>query len=391
MIDAGASRSHPVPLSALPPPTGAIVDLDWLRARADAWDRLVADAAVPNPFYARRIVGAHLEHGLAGADLRFAVVHRGEELLALLPFRPRGARVALFRRAATGWISPYVVTSTPLVTRHGLTEAVDALLAAMATAGEGALWMLPLLSIDSPVGAALQAGLAGRHWPARTLSAFERPVFDAHDAAAYAAHLGAGRRKDLQRRRRRLAELGSLEMQSFTGGSALRQAVEDFLTLERKGWKGAAGTALACRENTAAYLRAVFADGDDAVTCRADVLSLAGRPMAISLAFLSGGTAYMFKTAYDETLRRYAPGVLLEDEIVRACQSGFAERLDSMAMPGGVMDSLYPHRQRMGDLLFAADAAFAPGRLASLAEQELTCRRAIARLKTLYRRARGGA
>ncbi|HEX2726441.1 MAG TPA: GNAT family N-acetyltransferase [Beijerinckiaceae bacterium] len=386
MNEAGASRPHPVQSSALPPPTGAIVTLDWLRARADAWDRLVAEAAAPNPFYARRIVVAHVEHDLAGPDLRFVAVHRGDELLALLPFRPRGARLALFRRAAAGWISPYVVTSTPLVTRHGSATAIDALLTTMATAGEGALWVLPLLALDSVVGAALQAAIVARQWPARTLSAFDRPVFDAHDAGAYAAHLGAGRRKDLQRRRRRLAERGSVEMHSFTDGAALSQAVDEFLTLEQKGWKGAAGTALACRENTAAYLRAVFADGAGPVACRADVLRLDGRPIAMSLAFVSGGTAYMFKTAYDETLRRYAPGVLLEDEIVRACQSGFAERLDSATMPGGVMDSLYPHRQRMGDLLFATDAAFGSERFAALAERETTCRRAIARLKTLYRR-----
>jgi CelD/BcsL family acetyltransferase involved in cellulose biosynthesis len=389
MSEAGTSRSHSVVPLVLPPPTGAVVEFDWLRARADAWDRLVADAAVPNPFYARRIVEAHVEHGLAPPDLRFVVVHRAEELLALVPFRPDGARLGLFRRAAAGWISPYIVTSTPLVARHCLAETIDALLASMATGAEGSLWVLPLLSLDSAVGAALQERLAARQWPARMLSQFDRAVFDVRDAGAYDAHLGAGRRKDLQRRRRRLAERGRLDMQSFTSGAGLRQAVEDFLTLERKGWKGAAGTALACREDTAAYLRAAFEDSGSPVTCRADVLGLDGRPIAISLAFVCGGTAYLFKTAYDESLRRYAPGVLLEDEIVRACQTGFAGRLDSATMPGGVMDSLYPHRARMGDLLFAVDAGFAPARLASLAEQEVRCRRAIAYLKTLYRRGRG--
>jgi CelD/BcsL family acetyltransferase involved in cellulose biosynthesis len=373
----------------LPSASGDVVGIDWLRARADAWDRLVADAVVPNPFYARRIVGAHVEHGLTSPDLRFVVVHRGSELLALLPFMPRGARVGLFRRAAAGWISPYVVTSTPLVARHGSDEALDALLARMAA--ESALWILPLLSLDSSAGAALQARLAARHWPVQTLSAFDRAVFDARDAKAYDAHLGAGRRKDLQRRRRRLLERGRLDVQSFSGGAGLRQAVEDFLALERKGWKGAAGTALACRESTAGYLRAAFADSGGPVTCRADVVKLEGSPIAISLAFVCGGTAYLFKATYDESWRRYAPGVLLEDEIVRACQAGFAERLDSMTMPGGVLDSLHPHRQRMGDLLFAADADFAPARLASLARQELTRRRAIAALKALYRRGRARA
>jgi hypothetical protein len=125
------------------------------------------------------------------------------------------------------------------------------------------------------------------------------------------------------------------------------------------------------------------------VTCRADVLSVGDRPIAISLAFVCGGTAYMFKTAYDETLRRYAPGVLLEDEIVRIRrETGFAERLNSATLPGSVLETLYPHRESTGDLLFAADASVSERTLASLARQETLRRRAVEHLKGFYGRLR---
>jgi hypothetical protein len=221
------------------------------------------------------------------------------------------------------------------------------------------------------------------------LSPFGRAVLDGRDPDTYETHMGARRRKDLSRRRRRLAELGRLETRSFTEGEGLRRAVEDFLALEARGWKGAGGTALACRPNTASYLRAVFADtGGPVVTCRADVLSLGDHPIAISLALVSGGTAYMYKTAYDETLRRHAPGVLLEDEIVRIRrETGFAERLNSASLPGSMLEGLYPHREAMGDLLFATDAG-ASAQIAALARRETSRRQVVSQLKAGYRRLR---
>jgi CelD/BcsL family acetyltransferase involved in cellulose biosynthesis len=363
-----------------------IVDSAWLEGSAEAWDRLAAEAVTPNPFYARRLVQAHVAHGLARA-LRFIVVHRGERLLALLPYEPRGARIGLSKRAEAGWITPYIVTSTPLIARDGLTDNADALLDGLRTAGP--LWLLPFLSVESRAGAALQTALATRRWPSETLSPFSRAVLDGADPDAYARHLGARRRKDLGRRRRRLAELGRLQLASHCEGEGLRRAIEDFLALEARGWKGAGGTALACRPETAAYLRAAFAASDDAVACRADVLSLDDRPIAISLAFVSGGTAYMFKTAYDEALRRHAPGVLLEDEIVRLRrETGFAECLNSATLPGSVMETLYPHREAMGDLLIATDASVSAEAFARLARREALRRGALERLKGIYGRLR---
>ncbi|HYI90106.1 MAG TPA: GNAT family N-acetyltransferase, partial [Beijerinckiaceae bacterium] len=116
---------------------------------------------------------------------------------------------------------------------------------------------------------------------------------------------------------------------------------------------------------------------------------LDGRPIAISLAFVCGGTAYMFKTAYDESLRRHAPGVLLEDHIVRIRrETGFAERLNSATLLGSVMEDLYPHREAIGDLLIAADDGVPGHELDALARQEDLRRRALHGLKQLYRRAR---
>ncbi len=100
---------------------------------------------------------------------------------------------------------------------------------------------------------------------------------------------------------------------------------------------------------------------------RADALTLDGRPIAISLALVGGGTATLLKTAYDEDLRSHAPGLLLEAEIVRAChETGFADRLDSATLEGSALESLYRDRTAVAEII-----AVPPGRHALSLERRL--------------------
>ena len=155
---------------------GGTVDLAWLQRRPAAWDRLVERALAPTPFYTRPVVSAHAAHGIAAAGLRVLVVRQGEELAALLPFRPGGAWVGLGRRANAAWTSPYITNSTPLVAACATLDAVEALLDAMAAVSPRCLWIFPLLSLDGPVATSLRAAATQRGWPSHDLSEFERPI-----------------------------------------------------------------------------------------------------------------------------------------------------------------------------------------------------------------------
>lgn len=372
-VMAGSLAHAPARPAATTPLVAEIVDLAWLAGRGDAWDRLSAGAVDPNPFFSRQIVDAHVSAGIAGPDLRFIVVHRGEALRALAPVMPDGARLGL-RRAHAAWTSRFlVVNATPLVVADDIDRTLDALLDGAAAVHGTGLWRWPHLSLDRPVGQAIQGALGRRGWAAAVLASFDRPVLDPRrDYDAYArAHLSRNRRKRLQRQRDRLAEQGALEHRSVMEGEGLSRAVESFLALERGGWKGVRKTALASRPETAALARAAFRPRSGPVSVRADVLSLSGTPIAISLALLCGGTAYLLKTAYDERFRSCAPGLLLEDEIIRAFHhTGFAERLDSASDAGGVLESLYPDRERSGELVFSTDARLSPSALAGLLARE---------------------
>lgn len=326
-----------------------------LAADPNAWDDLLTRANAPHPHYGRQVVEAHRAHGLAPDDLACIVVRRDGRLDAVLPFHLARDVSGLGLPVAQPFRSPFVTGTAPLVADGpDLDDTLAALVAGLREASGGRAWRWPLLTIDSAVGRGLLAAMRDAGWDWGIVEAFERPVLDrraSHDAFLD-GHPHRGRLKDLRRRQRRLAETGSVWLDTVTDGPELAAAVEAFLVLEQAGWKGAAGTALACRPRTAAFARALFAGNTGPMRIRADILRSGPRACAISLALVAGGTACLLKTAYDEADRAKAPGLILEAEIVRALhETAFADRLDSATLAGSALESLYRDRETVAEIV----------------------------------------
>jgi hypothetical protein len=348
-----------------------------------AWDALFIASAAPHPHFSRTVMEAHRAAGLLPESVRFVTVHRGDRLTALLPYTLSHDLTGLGGRVARPFLSPFMTASAPLVA-DGADRAADsaALVAGLEAASGGRPWRWPLLPTGEGAVPEMLAAMRTRGWTIGTAAAFERPVMDRradHDAFL-AGHPNRSRFKDLRRRARRLGEAGVVAHAHATGGADLARLVAAFLGLEQAGWKGSAGTAMACRPDTAALARHLFADATGPVRTRADALTLDGRPIAVSLALVGGGLATLLKTAYDEDLRSHAPGLLLEAEIVRAChETTFADRLDSATLEGSALESLYRDRTPVADLI-----AVPPGRHALSLERRL-------QLARFERRARDAA
>lgn len=321
----------------------------------EAWDALFTASATPHPHYAHHSVAAHQAAGMLPEAVSFVTVHRGDRLAALLPFALRRDLTGLGGRVARPFLSPLVTATAPLVIDGPeRASAVEALVAGLEQASGGRAWRWPLLPVQGGAVPEMLAAMRARGWVIGTVAAFERPVMErrADHAAFLAGHPNRSRFKDLRRRARRLGEIGLLAPVSATGGPDLAALVAAFLALERRGWKGEAGTAMACRPETETLARALFAEGSGPVGVRADALTLDGRPIAVSLALVAGGTATLLKTAYDEDLRSHAPGLLLEAEIVRGChETGFANRLDSATLEGSALEDLYRERTQVAEFI----------------------------------------
>ena len=370
-------------------PRPVLRDTEGRAIERDAWDALLLDAATPNLFHGRRVVEAHLAHGLARSDLRFlACRDSGGDLAAFLPFRDGGVPLA---RGGLVFASPYARESTPLLAGRDPAGAAERLLAAMAKARPGAVWRFPSLALGSAAGEALLAAAGASGRAVEFASRFERPVLDRSGSYAeyVAAHLSRNRRRGLARAERRLRELGDLRHETVTGGKDLVRAVENFLALEAAGWKGRRRTAYASRPATAAFARELYREGSDASLVRADSLTLDGRTIAVSLSLIAGGICRLHKTAFDETLRAFAPGVVLEHAILRDfLDEGFADRLDSLATAGDLLGELFVGREAIGDLFLAGDPSVPRARVRRAAAFQRTRDAAIGAMKGWIRPAR---
>jgi CelD/BcsL family acetyltransferase involved in cellulose biosynthesis len=132
--------------------------------------------------------------------------------------------------------------------------------------------------------------------------------------------------------------------------------------------------------------RQLFTAAASPVTAFADMLRLDDRPIVVSLSLQCGRTAFLLKTAHDESLRKFAPGLILENEILRRFHdTGFADRLDSASVAGYVLDDFFCDRERIGDLVLAVDGTVTPAALRGLVAQDRSLQAARDRLKALYR------
>jgi len=93
------------------------------------------------------------------------------------------------------------------------------------------------------------------------------------------------------------------------------------------------------------------------------------------------------KGTYDEAYQTYSAGLLLEVEIIRSfLTERWAGRLDAATAGAHVLDSLWPGRTEVADLMFTLAPRLAPLRLSALARAVHAKRAAKTAVKALLAR-----
>jgi CelD/BcsL family acetyltransferase involved in cellulose biosynthesis len=290
------------------------------RLDAAAWDSLSVNALVENPFYSRQVMLAGLNTIDRHTPIE-ALAVRGVRgvLLGLFPFTRRRRPFEV----ADAVCNLYQQSSMPLIWRDRAHAVIAAWLDAMQTVGSvPRFWRFQHLHLKSQMVMLLDAALASRSLQCISVTGYRRPHLtrmkgglESHIAKA----LPRQRRKDIERRIRRLRELGNLRFERAREPALVAQRLEQFLELENAGWKGQRGTAFLAKREDTAFARAAFMpheEGGRNVTT--DSLLLDERPLAISINLQANNTAFTPKGAYDERYRRYSPGLVLDYLVLKA-------------------------------------------------------------------------
>ena len=361
----------------------------------EAWNDLLARVIEPNVFLEPCFVLPAVQHFALARRPAFLLVwdeRNGERdrLVGLCPVML--PRLPLGGAMARAWMHEQAALGTPLIDRSRAIETLDLMLDWLRRENPGINGlMFPKLRHDGPVLALLRnrAILTGREL--RLFGEHQRAMLSggALGLAAMARALSPKKLKDLRRQRRRLADGGKLVFTSARSPEEVRAAAEKFLVMEAAGWKGRRGTALladpALTTFTRTMTRLLARDGK----CRIDTLEVGGKPAAMGIILESGGYAYLWKIAYDESLAMTSPGVQLVMDLTRLqlADEGIAFT-DSCAIPGHPMiDHVWRERLPITDALVSArpDSSFG---FAITAAIEASRRRLREIAKTWYNKAR---
>jgi CelD/BcsL family acetyltransferase involved in cellulose biosynthesis len=130
-------------------------------------------------------------------------------------------------------------------------------------------------------------------------------------------------RKELRRRRRRLEEVGPVELETIRDRAGLERTFDELLVLEDSGWKAARGTAIASQPETREFYREVATWAADRGLLMLFFLTVGGRRIAVDLCLEAAGVRYMLKGGFDPEFASVSPGnVLLEANLAHGVESG---------------------------------------------------------------------
>lgn len=316
---------------------------------AATWDALAARAAEPNIFAHRWFLEPSLAHCSAANEGELVALTRGDAAIGIIPLR-RERRYGPIRVSyVADWTHPNMFLSGAMFARGEEQAGWAALLDALARRGEHYALFGPL-DRDGPVARGLVDAAAASGYGCRLVRQENRALL--HSALPsetyWQAALPGKKRKELRRQERRLGELGALAFEWLDDAADLARWCDDFLALENAGWKGREGSALASDAATERLFRDVLVGAQTADSLAMCRLTLDGRPIAMLVTLIADGAGFSFKTAYDETLSAYSPGVLLQHYNLDLRSRAKLDWIDSCARPDHPMiDALWTERRAL--------------------------------------------
>jgi CelD/BcsL family acetyltransferase involved in cellulose biosynthesis len=285
-------------------------DADALRALAPEWEALAADAAEPNPFYEPWLLLPALE-AYGGPDFRCFAVWQDGILSALFPLRVERRFRRLPVAGARSWIHRNMLVGTPLVREKSAGACIEALLRSRLAPAFEFEW----IAAGGPFYGALAETAGDGGFPWLVTDAYLRAVLlrGRDPRTRYNSNM----KNNLRRWGSRLAAAGRLEPVRLAPGDDIGAWTEQFIRLEASGWKGSAGSAIACREGDRRFFTAALAEAHRRGRLAITGLDLDGRPLARHTMILGGDGAFTFKIAYDEAYASCSPGIVGEVDNVR--------------------------------------------------------------------------
>lgn len=321
-------------------------------ADGERWNCLVARAAEPNPFFEPWYLRPSLDILAPGDSARLLVVERAGDWLGLMPVAAQPRYYGRLLPHWRNWLHANAFLGTPLIAQGHEAEVWRAMLDwADRFAGRELFLHLAGLPLDGPVHTALTKVCAADGRRLGLVHREDRAMLSSGltPEAYLEAALSGKKRKELRRQYARLCEQGAVSVLRQRDAAGIDEWLAAFLALELAGWKGLAGSALACAPQTTQLFTTALREAAELGRLERLTLALDGVPIAMLATFLAGEGAFSYKTAFDERFARFSPGVLLQRENLALLEDPGLAWCDSCAAADHPMiDHLWRERRAIG-------------------------------------------
>ena len=301
-----------------------VSSLDDFAPLAGEWDRLVRAMPRPSPFLLHGWLTSWWRgYGDAGT-LAVRIARREGRLVAALPLYVR-SHLGLSVGSFLG--GPHSALADLLLDPTEPAEVADEL--ARSVAGSGLVDYVDLYGL--PKASRLAEALGPE---LEVIDRVESPVLELGDSweDVYRAKTSSKTRNLHRRRRRQLAELGSLDVHVAHQPEDLEPALEEAFRIHDLRWEGRPdGSEFTSPPGKTFHREAILALAELDVP-RIVLLRVGGRAIAFHYYFALEGTMYVHRLGFDPAFARYSPGLVNTLDTIQAAS---AESLARVEFLGG--------------------------------------------------------
>jgi hypothetical protein len=329
-----------------------------LQPYLSAWQELANCSAEKNIFYEPcMLVPALRNFDHSNVTLLLIFSTNGERLLGLFPLEYKKSYLGLPFRHYGIWRHKHCFLATPLIAAGHEYHCYRQLFDWLKTQAKPNLFLsFQKIHGDGESYEKLKAYLHDNGCSIDLIDSYQRAfIRSGLSAEDYLAQWSKKWRKNLRKHKAALKKLGHPHVEVLTGDSIDASEcdtwTQQFLNLEKSGWKGQEGTALACHENE----RRFFEELTREAALRGKLLffryKLDDKVIAMHIDLRSGHGAFAFKIAYDEAYGKYSPGNLLEYEtLAYILDESDLEWVGSCTVQGSTLEHLWMERRLISSL-----------------------------------------
>ncbi len=293
-------------------------------AIAGEWNALQGHSQSPLPFLRYEWLENWWRHFGAGRRLAILSVRREGRLVLGLP---------LLEEWGGRWGVPFV-TLRSLTNDHSF--QFDMLAAGEDPAAVRALWnylrrrprqwhllRLEEVARDEAVVRSLVDEIRRDGFPTGLWNSYESPFLPLEgDWDAFQNELKAKFRSNLRNRTKRIRALGPVTHEMLDGDAVTDEVLQRCFEIERRGWKGTQGSAIACDSTLVSFYTGWCRIASRLGWLRVSVLRVGDSWAAFDISLRIADQLYCLKISYDPEYAPYSAGQLLNSEILSWC---FAE------------------------------------------------------------------